>query len=103
MSDSNNNRVVVYGLDGSFVRQWGTEGSGAGQFITPDDVVVNGDEVIVTDSSNHRVQVFSPDGSFVRQWGGRGGGAGQFAIPSGIALSEGEVFVASRHRVQVFQ
>ena len=101
--DQQNFRMVVFGLDGSFVRQWGTEGF-------PEGVAVNGDEVLVTDSDN-LVQVFGVDGSFVELWGdpdgglgvGAGGGAGQFDVPYGIAVSEGEVFVSSRHCVQVFQ
>ena len=98
----NNNHVVVFGLNGSFARQWGTEGSGEGQFDCPCGVVVSGAELLVTDLSNNRVQVFGLDGSFVRQWGGAGDGAGQFVRPDGIAVSEGEVFVGSSHRVQVF-
>ena len=69
--DSFNHRVQVFGLDGSFVRQWGGEGSGEGQFDGPYGVVVNGDEVLVTDLSNDRVQVFGLEGSFMRQWGGK--------------------------------
>ena len=30
-----NYRVVVFGLDGSFVRQWGGKGNGEGQFKLP--------------------------------------------------------------------
>jgi len=93
----------VFGLDGSFVRQLSTEGSGEGQLNRPCGVVVNGDEVIVADNGNNRVQVFSLDGSFVQQWGGEGDGAGQFVYPSGIAVSEGEVFITSNHRIQVFK
>ena len=103
MCDTGNHRVVVFGLDGSFVRQWGTEGSGEGHFKTSAAVVVNGDEVLVTDMNNNRVQVFGLDGSFVRQWGTRGDGAGQFIEPVGIAVGEGEVFVSCDHRVQVFR
>ena len=72
MCDASNNRVQVFGLDGSFVRQWGTQGSGDGQFKYPSGLIVNGDEVLVIDYGNHRVQVFGLDGSFVRQWGGKG-------------------------------
>ena len=54
---------------GSFVRQWGSEGSGQGQFHYPHDVAVRKGEVFVSDFSNHRIQVFGVDGSFVRQWG----------------------------------
>ena len=44
-----NHRVVVFGLDGSFVRQcMGHEW----QFNYPEGVVVNGDEVLVADSEN---------------------------------------------------
>ena len=72
------------------MRQWGTKGSGEGQFNSPLFVVVNGDEVLVTDLVNHRVQVFGLDGSFVRQWGSGGAGAGLFTCPCGIAVSEGD-------------
>ena len=94
---------MVFNLDGSFVRRWGSEGSGDGQFDSSCAVVVNGDEVLITDFKNHRVQVFGLDGVYKRQWGGRGDGAGQFEYPDGIAVSEGEVFVVSYHRMQVFQ
>ena len=84
--DHLNHRVVVFGLDGCFVRQWGTQGSGEGQFSYPFDVLVNGDEVLVTDYENHRVQVFDLEGLFVRQWGGEGDGAGQLIHPMRVML-----------------
>jgi hypothetical protein len=51
-----NCRVQVYGLDGSYKRQWGEEGEGAGQFIRPDGIAVSEGEVFA--SSNHRIQGF---------------------------------------------
>ena len=93
----------MFGLDGSFVRQWGAKGSGEGQFNRPLFVVVRGEEVLVTEFDNHRVQVFGLDGSYKRQWGGQGDGAGQFQNARGIAVSEGEVLVSSDNRVQVFR
>ena len=87
--DQDNHRMVVYGLDGSFVRQWCTKGSGEGQFNRPWAVAVNWDEVLVGDYCNHRVQVFSLDGSFVRQWGGEGAGAGQFVGSKRISSERG--------------
>ena len=56
--DSSNNRIQVFGVDGAFVREWGTDGNGDGQFDWPQGVAVNGDDVIVCDSQNNRVQVF---------------------------------------------
>ena len=59
--------MQVFGLDGTFVRQWGGRGAGPGQFNVPRGVAVVGDAVIVCDAGNHRVQVFGRDGDFVRQ------------------------------------
>ena len=89
---------------GSFVRQWGSEGSGQGQLKNPRDVAVSEGEVFVCDSYNERIQVFGVDGSFVRQWGTKGSGQGQFNHPMGVAVSDGEVLVCdyANHRIQVF-
>ena len=46
-------------LAGTFVRTWGSRGSGNGQFSNPWGVAVSAaGEVFVTDQSNNRVQVF---------------------------------------------
>jgi hypothetical protein len=92
--------VQVFGLDGSFVRQWGSFGVGQGQLRYPIRVVASGGEVFVLESFNHRVQVFDLDGTFLRQLGSRGDYDGQFDYPDGLAVSDGEVFV-SDSRVQV--
>ena len=94
----------MFGRDGSFVRQWGSEGSGQGQFATdcPCDVAVSAGEVFVCGMDNHRIQLFGVDGSFSRQWGSEGSGQGEFDSPGGVVVSNGEVLVSSRHRIQVF-
>ena len=99
-----NHRVQVFGLDGTFVRQWGDEGEGPGQFSNPRGVAVVGGEVVVSDGLNYRVQVFGWDGTLVRQWGGEGDGPGQFKYPWGVAVKGNEVIVTDslNHRVQVF-
>ena len=56
VTDINNHRVQVFGLDGSYKRQWGGEGDEAGQFIYPDGIAISEGEVFVT--SENRVQVF---------------------------------------------
>ena len=104
MCDDHNHRIQVFGLDGSFGRQWGTRGAGEGQFSRPTAVAVSGGEVYVCDDGNHHIQVFGLDGSFVRQWGMEGVGEGQFCGPRGVAVSGGEVYVCDRcnQRIQVF-
>ena len=48
-------------LEHTYVLQWGTEGSGDGQFSWPAGVAVDGSgNVYVSDTLNHRIQKFSP-------------------------------------------
>ena len=53
--DRANHRVQVFGLDGTFVRQWGNRGAGPGQFDRPRGVAVVRGEVFVSDAMSHRV------------------------------------------------
>jgi len=88
------------------LRQFGSWGSGKGQFAAPRAVAVSAsNRIFVADSGNHRVQVFLSDGTLVGGWGRRGGGPGEFLFPSGVAVGpKGDVFVADtgNDRVQVF-
>jgi tripartite motif-containing protein 71 len=61
IADTFNNRMQKYNPeDGTLLAQWGTQGSGDGQFDRPHDVATDSsDNVYVTDSFNHRVQVFA--------------------------------------------
>ncbi|MBW8862457.1 MAG: 6-bladed beta-propeller [Acidobacteria bacterium] len=62
-------RVAKYDRNGDWVKQWGTKGSGAGQFNTPHSIVIDRDDhVYVGDRGNRRVQVFDTDGNVLRQW-----------------------------------
>ena len=102
--DAGNHCIQVFGLNGSYLRQWGTKGGGEGQFDKPSAVAVSSGEVLVCDAGNHRIQVFGLDGSFVRQWGTEGNGEGQFSYPASVGLSGREVLVCDHdnHRIQVY-
>ena len=90
--------IQVYGLDGTFQRQFGTCGSGPGQLDCPYGLALTGDEQLyVCDFLNHRVQVFGLDGSHVRSWGSYGTGAGEFKYPVGLALDEECVYVCDQY------
>ena len=107
VADSWNHRVQVFRLDGTFVRSFGSEGSGPGQMKKPWGVAVDGaGQILVSERGNHRVQVFGVDGSAVRSFGSKGSGPGQLCRPRGIALDrDGGVVVADwgNDRVQVFR
>ena len=89
-----------------FLKEWGSQGTGNGEFDQPLDLAIDSQgRVYVVDSLNHRIQKFGPDGTFVRAWGSHGGDPGQFSVPSGIALTaSGRVYVADRgyKRIQKF-
>ena len=57
MADTDNHRVEVFSSDGRFLQNWGTEGTGDGQFRFPRGIAVDpSGNVYVGDQDNHRVQ-----------------------------------------------
>lgn len=70
MSDGyENTRVVKYSAAGEYLFEWGTRGSGKGEFDLPHGIALdrNG-RVFVADRSNARVQVFDATGRFLDEW-----------------------------------
>lgn len=64
-----NTRVVRFSCDGEYELQWGTPGSGPGEFNTLHGIAVDrSGDVYVADRENDRVQVFDEKGRFLRQW-----------------------------------
>jgi DNA-binding beta-propeller fold protein YncE len=96
--DRNNARVEKFTKQGAFLLAWGwgvadhetqapqtctvtcyraIEGSGAGQFSSPEGVAIDNDllsssrgDVYVIDKGNDRVEKFGPEGEFLLMWGG---------------------------------
>jgi len=86
--------------------QWGSTGSGDGQFHYTADIAVDSSDIVyVTDIYNHRVQKFDQDGNFLGQIGGSGTGDGKFSEPKGIMFdSSGNMFIVDHgnSRIQKF-
>jgi DNA-binding beta-propeller fold protein YncE len=71
VSDSGNDRVQVFTPQGRFIHQFGSYGSGKGQFFFPADLVVDGSgNVYVTDDQSQTLAKFSPTGKVIWQIGG---------------------------------
>jgi DNA-binding beta-propeller fold protein YncE len=71
VSDSGNGRVQVFTPQGRFVRQFGSFGSGKGQFFQPSDLMVDkAGKVYVADDQAGTLSKFSPGGTVIWQIGG---------------------------------
>jgi tripartite motif-containing protein 71 len=93
-----------------FLRAFGEEGRGAGQFALPDGIGVDDAGTIwVADSQNNRIQRFTTDGRPVRfdpfRRQSRSTAPGRFDLPYDVDVDAlGNLYVADtqNHRIQVF-
>lgn len=68
VTDTGNERVQVFSMDGTFLAAFGGFGSEPGLFIEPTGIVIGPDgNVWVADSGNARLQVFTIEGAFVQE------------------------------------
>jgi DNA-binding beta-propeller fold protein YncE len=66
--DRGNDRFVVYGDDGKFLRQFGGYGTQPGRFNRPEDLEVHASgNLYIIDSYNSRIQILDRNGSPIRQ------------------------------------
>lgn len=106
--DRANHRIQRFDPSGTYVSQWGTQGTGSGQFDQPEDAAIdNAGNLWVSDGwgANHRVQKFDRTGTYLTQLGTPGTGNGQFDRPRGLAFApDGTLVVGDwmNNRVQRF-
>ncbi len=103
--DTDNSRVLKLNSEGSLVTQWGSEGSGNGQFSYPQGIAIDSVGNVYVADGNNRIQKFDADGTFISQWGSYGSGNGEFMGPRGIAKdSDDNIYVVDNdnHRIQKF-
>ena len=106
VADPGGYRIQKFTLDGQFLDQWGSYGTGPGQFDYPKYLEMDSTgAVYVTDKFLNRVQKFTSDGDFILSWGTYGTGPGQFDSLRGIAIdSQDNVYVVDglNYRIQKF-
>jgi hypothetical protein len=109
-------RIQKFSPDGKFLLSWGDHGRELGQFLRPQKIAIDHQNLIwVADACNHRVQVFDARGSqakLVTSWGQEGRAPGRLNYPYDIVLDEaalagerdGHVYLCEfgNHRVQKF-
>ena len=86
--------LLVYDLNGQFIKQVGTPGSKEGQFTNPYGIAINNTngDIYVCDCSNHRIQIFSSDYSYSSRFG-----ESILKCPISIQLTRDVIFVLSDH------
>eukprot|EP00731_Ephydatia_muelleri_P034581 Em0066g19a len=98
--------TALHPRDGSvFIANYGSRGSGEGQFTYPNGISIKGDVLYVADSGNHRVQKLTSSGKFLHKFGQQGSGQGQFRWPVGVFIdSNNKLIVSDRnnHRIQIY-
>jgi YD repeat-containing protein len=99
--------LVEFSSTGSFMGEFGLEGSGNGQLKRPTGIATDSEgHLWVTDAGNNRVEELSSSGSYLTQFASEGTAPGQLASgASGLAVSSsGAVWVADtkNNRIQSF-
>ena len=64
-----NARILEYSPQGKKLREWGSAGTGPGQFRLPHSIQVDRDGVVyVADRENGRIQRFDREGTYLGEW-----------------------------------
>jgi DNA-binding beta-propeller fold protein YncE len=98
--DAGNFRVQAFAADGTFLRTFGSVGSGAANFARPRGIAVDDEgNVYVSDAYFGNVQIFNAQGQLLLALGQAGDrdAPGRYGLVSGVAVDEtGRVYVGDQ-------
>jgi DNA-binding beta-propeller fold protein YncE len=87
-----NARILEYTADGKKLREWGSAGTGPGQFHQPHGIAINKDGIIyVADRQNGRLQRFDLNGRFLGTWDNLG-------MVTTVAISGPDLWIGTQQR-----
>ena len=106
--DGGGRKILETDTEGFLINEFGTYGSGDGEFQSPSDIAVdNAGNIYVTDRQRNDVQKFDSQGAFLGKFGSQGSDPGQFDSPYGIVVDgDGYIYVvgwSSSHPAQKFE
>ncbi len=82
-------RILKFDREGKFIMQFGSAGSGPGQFNAPHALAFDSrGRLFVGDRGNNRIQLFDQNGKFLEEWR-------QFGRPSGIYIDRNDILYAA--------
>lgn len=100
-----NSRIQKFDSKGNFLTQWGSRGTGDGQFLSSAQglAVDKAGNVYAVDGDNHRIQKFDNQGKFLLAWTGKQESDEPAFDPFGVAVDQqGYVYVTDDKGVQKF-
>ena len=84
-----NNRIVKYDAQGNYLLEWGTTGTGPGEFDEPHGLAMDSQgRLFVADRYNNRIQIFDQEGAHLSTWT-------QFSRLSGLFIDSNDVLYAA--------
>jgi YD repeat-containing protein len=103
VTDDSNDRVEEFSAAGAYVTEFGSKGSGDGEFNDPAGIAISEGELFIVDYANSRVEEMSPKGAYLGQFGSEGSGPGQFDGPAFLAAnpSTGDLYVSDGGNARV--
>ncbi len=103
VADNGIQNIQRFTSTGIYVTQWGSNGTGNGQFNSPEGIAIDSNEnIYVLDTGNSRIEKFSNTGAYILQWGNMGSGNGQFNGPFELAVDgSGNVYVDDRNNNRI--
>lgn len=88
-SDQANARVLKFDRTGKLLTQWGSKGTGEGQFDQPHALAMDSQgRLFVADRGNNRLQLFDQNGTYLDTWY-------QFSRISGLLITPGDTLYAA--------
>ena len=104
VTDNDNLRIQKFDADGIFLLQWGSSGSGGGQFGYLSGVAADKDGNIYVADGNSLIKKFDANGNFILEWGEFGFGDDTLSGIQTVAVDmEGNVYVGDSADLEVLQ
>jgi DNA-binding beta-propeller fold protein YncE len=99
VSDSGNDTIHIFDHSYNFIKKFGINGSGNGEFDGMQDIAYSSGNLYVLDVGNYRVQIFDYDGNYQGQFGEYDsdleyGTIGNFQTPTGLDVDDTYVYVS---------
>jgi DNA-binding beta-propeller fold protein YncE len=87
-----NARILEYSPDGKRLREWGSAGTGPGQFNQPHGIAIDEQGIVyVADRHNGRIQRFDLRGKFLGEWN-------QLGMVTGVTYGKGSLWIGTQRR-----